>query len=136
MKVPDAANHFPWQRLAVSLIGSALVWYFLRENRAWTWNYFESMMQIENPSEALANVAAASIASNTTITNVAITAVSGIVFFFITGNVMALSSMFKFSSAATSAASVASETVGSFSKSENIDAEFQSPGLKERYGDK
>lgn len=100
------------KRLVVSILGCAIVWYFLNTHRAWVWAYFESLMLMPQPiSGELSATANASISAITTIAITGITAVAAIVVWFITGNVMALQSMFKFQSLAQTSGSVIAEAL-------------------------
>jgi hypothetical protein len=114
-----------------------MVWVFLHTHRQWVWSYFESMMLMPKPSPELAAVAGQSIAAITTIAIYGISAITAVVMFFITGNVAALTQMFKFSTAAQVAGSVTS-AVESRTEDQTVDEtlrEFSTPELTERYGD-
>lgn len=88
------------KRLVISVLGAALIYWSLKVHRDWVWAYFESLILTANPSAELSNVATASISAITTAFITSSTAIGFIVAFFITGNVAAITSMFKWSNTA------------------------------------
>lgn len=116
-RLTSAVRHFPWQRLVVCLIGCYGVWFFLQTHRNWVWAYFDSMMLMGKASPELASVASQGISAITTVTIAAMTAISAVVLFFITGDTAALSAMFKFSGATQAIGSVTSEVASQFTES-------------------
>ena len=103
------------KRFAMCLIGCGMVYWFLDKHRDWTYCYFATMQGYPDSTQ-LAVVAQAGIAAITTVANVAITGIVGIVFFLVTGNVLALRS-FNFASAVQSAATLTSTAATSVSES-------------------
>lgn len=99
------------KRLAVSVLGGFAVYWQLKVHRDWVWSYFESLLLTESPSPELANVATVSINAITTAFIAGSTTTAAIVIFFVTGNVAAITSMFKWTNAAQAAGSVVSEAL-------------------------
>lgn len=107
------------KRLVVSLLAGALLYWSLKVHRDWVWIYFESLLAAPNPTAEMASVATASINAITTAFIASSTAIGFIVAFFITGNVAALTSMFKWSSAAQATGEVVSEAVNNLTTTKN-----------------
>lgn len=84
------------KRLVITILGGVMIWWFLREHRNWVWVYFESMMELKNPTESIAGVAKDSIKAITTIAITGITGIVTLVIWFVTGNVAVLAAASKF----------------------------------------
>jgi len=106
------------KRLVATVLGVAIIWFFLQQHRAWVWVYFQSMMGYKDPTAELATIAQASISAITTIALTSITTVGAIVVWFVTGNVLAIQSMFKFVNTTEALAEIKTATTSHYSKIE------------------
>ena len=105
------------KRLVMSVAACAMVWYFLDKHRDWVWAYFATLAYCESTTPEQTKLAEASISA---ITTVALSGIGGIIFiaaWFITGNVVALTQMFKFNAATNLAGSVVSSVVSTHTDS-------------------
>jgi hypothetical protein len=97
------------KRLVMTMCAFALVWYAAKVHRDWVWAYFATLLSTQDVSPSMQAVATESIAAITTIAITTASAVTALAIFFVTGNVAALSAMFKFNAATNAAASVAAQ---------------------------
>lgn len=121
----------------MTITGAALIWWFLREHRNWVWAYFESVMTLNSPAPdvtaAAQAIASASISSLTTVAIAASTTIAALVIWFVTGNVLALQSMFKWSSAANTIGTTTSNVDQVFEHKDEIQRTIQQ--FADRYKD-
>lgn len=127
--IPNTETGRITKRLVVTLIGSALIYLFLQEHRNWVWAYFESVVTLDSPDAeqiaAAQAIASASISSLTTVSISASATIAALVIWFVTGNVMALRSMFKWTSSAQVVGSAAAQAISDVKQSVSRSEEIQ-----------
>lgn len=106
------------KRLVVSVLGGIGVYLFMMAHRDWVWVYFQSVM--DSPREIqpeLMKIAEKSIDAITTIAIWGMSIIGSIVTFFVTGNVVAMTSMYKHVIGAQTNVSSANTTVSTLTHS-------------------
>lgn len=121
-------KHFPWQRLTMMLVTIGVMLLTMWQFVGWLY-YFATISPLTtSPAVQTAAITALSAAAG-----VLLVCLSAVLMWFITGQTKTVESMFKFnaSTVAQTALSAAAQV-----SEETIHQDFQTPALKERYGDK
>lgn len=116
--IVEAAGKKVWKRFTLTVAGALLLWLFLHEHRNWVWAYFESVMTLNSPEPeqvaAAQAIASASISALTTAFIATATTLGAMILFFITGDTAAITSMFKFTSAASASGTLTAASTQAF----------------------
>ena len=120
-------SHFPWERLLTCLIADLAILAIGYVYKGWLWTF--ALLDPHTTSGAVAITALSAFAG------VMVLGIVAIQIYFITGSTRSLEAMFKFSSTASAVENLSSQ-VERRDSMEEIDQKFQTPELKERYGDR